>query len=197
MATTHRQRDAADHPRLEEKKRQHMTNTPRRTRFITAVAACVVFGTGAAALIGLHHAGTAGSASDVKTEPPPVSSLPPVVPKDLITTTDDIRTVIVWTAGGQADINKCAGAVDITAIYGVRTIAEHDRCGGSTFPTRPGTLVHLTGLDAGMYRVSGVIAHLNGRTESSADIPRGYDLIFQTCSAGYTDMTFTGLTRIG
>lgn len=106
-------------------------------------------------------------------------------------------TEYVWTSGWQAQIDACQGAVDLTAHYGVRTIAEHDDCGGSSFPTAPGTIVRITGVDAGVYRVVGVAAYLNGHTATTADLPRGYDLLFQTCVNGYSSMSFTALTRVG
>ena len=103
----------------------------------------------------------------------------------------------VWTSGFQNEINQCRGAVDVTAVYRVRVIAEHSNCGGSRFPTASGAIVTITGLDAGRYRVIGVVAHLNGEVDHAEDIPRGYDLLFQTCASGFTDMRFTALQRIG
>jgi hypothetical protein len=103
----------------------------------------------------------------------------------------------VWASGFQNEINQCRGAVDVTAVYQVRVIAEHSSCGGSRFPTAAGAIVTITGLDAGRYRVIGVIAHLNGEVNHAEDIPRGYDLLFQTCAGGYSDMRFTALQRIG
>jgi hypothetical protein len=106
-------------------------------------------------------------------------------------------TEYVWASGWQAQIDACQGAVDLTAHYGVRTIAEHDNCGGNSFPTTAGTIVRITGVDAGVYRVDGVAAYLNGHTATTADLPRGYDLLFQTCVNGYSSMSFTALTRVG
>jgi hypothetical protein len=103
----------------------------------------------------------------------------------------------VWTNGFQQEINRCRGAVDVTAVYQVRVIAEHSNCGGARFPTSPGAIVTITGLDAGRYRVVGIIARLNGLVDHAEDIPRGYDLLYQTCASGFTDMTFTALQRIG
>lgn len=103
----------------------------------------------------------------------------------------------VWTSGFQNEINQCRGAVDVTAIYQVRVIAEHSSCGGGRFPTAPGAIVTITGLDSGRFRVIGVVARLNGEVNHAEDIPRGYDLLFQTCVGGFTDMRFTALERIG
>ncbi len=103
----------------------------------------------------------------------------------------------VWTSGFQAQIDQCRGAVDVTAVYKVHVIAEHDGCGGNRFPTAAGSIVTITGLDAGRYRVIGVVARLNGLVNHAEDIPRGYDLLFQTCVGGFTDMRFTALSRLG
>lgn len=103
----------------------------------------------------------------------------------------------VWTSGFQNEINMCRGAVDVTAIYLVRVIAEHSSCGGSRFPNAAGAIVTITGLDAGRYRVIGVVARLNGEVDHAEDIPRGYDLLYQTCVNGFIDMRFTALERIG
>lgn len=102
----------------------------------------------------------------------------------------------VWAAGWQPQIDACRGAVDITAVYGVPTIAEHSNCGGYRFPKTAGAIVHLSGVVNGTYRVDGVVAHLDGNTQNASDLPRGYDLLYQTCVTGYTNMSFTGLTRI-
>ncbi len=102
----------------------------------------------------------------------------------------------VWTSGFQAEINRCRGAVDVTAVYGVRTIAERSDCGGRAFPTTPGAIVTLVGLDAGRYRVIGVVARLNGAVNRSSDIPRGYPLLFQTCARGYADIRFVALAPL-
>lgn len=103
----------------------------------------------------------------------------------------------VWTSGFQAQIDQCRGAVDVTAVYKVHVIAEHDGCGGNLFPTAAGSIVTITGLDAGRYRVIGVVARLNGLVNHAEDIPRGYDLLFQTCVGGFADMRFTALSRLG
>jgi hypothetical protein len=102
----------------------------------------------------------------------------------------------VWTSGFQAELNRCRGAVDVSAVYHVRTIAERSDCGGRAFPTAPGAIVTLVGLDAGRYKVIGVVAHLNGRVNSASDIPRGYPLLFQTCARGYSDIRFVALAPL-
>jgi hypothetical protein len=108
------------------------------------------------------------------------------------------RKLNVWTAGFQTQINACRGGVDVTAHYGTPTVAEHWSCGGSSFPTAAGTIVTLTGLDAGTYRVVGVVAILNAYTANVSQIPRGYSLLFQTCRNGDSHHTeFVGLQKIG
>jgi len=108
------------------------------------------------------------------------------------------RTLNVWTAGFQAEINECRGGVDVTAHYGTPTVAEHWSCGGSSFPTAAGTIVTLTGLDAGTYRVTGVVAVLDAYTAHTNQIPHGYSLLFQTCRNGDSHFTeFVGLQRVG
>lgn len=83
-----------------------------------------------------------------------------------------------------------------TAVYHVRSIAERSDCGGSAFTTTPGAIVTLVGLDAGRYRVMGVVAHLNGRVNRISDISRGYPLLFQTCARGYSDIRFVALAPL-
>jgi hypothetical protein len=114
------------------------------------------------------------------------------------TTASAVHTVNVWTAGFQAQINACRGGVDLTAHYGVRTVGEAWGCGGASFPAGRGATVKFTGLDAGTYRVLGVVAVLNAYVASSSQVPRGYQLLFQTCrgnNAHYTE--FIALARIG
>jgi hypothetical protein len=107
-------------------------------------------------------------------------------------------TLNVWTAGFQTEINDCRGGVDVTAHYGTPTVAEHWSCGGSSFPTAAGTVVTITGLDAGTYRVTGVVAVLDASTAHTNDIPRGYSLLFQTCENGDSHSTeFVGLQQVG
>lgn len=105
----------------------------------------------------------------------------------------------VWAYGFQAEIDACNGSVNVTARYGTTAIAEHWSCGGRNFPTWGGATVrvHGAGLD-GIYRVEGIVARLNVNTNTTADIPHGYDLIYQTCWNGNSsDMTLIGMTRIG
>ena len=109
-----------------------------------------------------------------------------------------MSTVTVWTAGWQAQINACRGAVDITAHYRTPTVAQHWGCGGSSFPTTAGTIVRFAGLDAGTYRVLGIAAVLNAYTAKTNQLPRGYDMLFQTCRDNNSHTTeFVALQKIG
>lgn len=104
----------------------------------------------------------------------------------------------VTLAGSQPEIDKCAGPVDVSAFYGLPALAEHWACGGSYFPRWKGATVRLTGLKAGLYRVEGVIGYLNGGKDKVDVVPRGYDLIFQTCLQNdATHSGLMGMTRIG
>jgi hypothetical protein len=104
----------------------------------------------------------------------------------------------VWTSGFQSEINACRGAVDVTANYGTTAIAEHWSCGGRSFPTSAGTIVTLTGVFSGTYRIVGIVAILNLATNTTADVPHGYDMIYQTCINGSSArMSLTAMIRIG
>lgn len=102
----------------------------------------------------------------------------------------------VWTSGFQAQINACRGAVNVSAHYHVTVIAEAWQCGGSRFP-RAGTLVMLSGVFHGLYRVGPVVAVLNAYVDKTSKIPRGYPLLYQTCRYGnaHTE-TFTELVPV-
>jgi hypothetical protein len=103
----------------------------------------------------------------------------------------------VWTSGFQAQLDDCRGAVNLSPTYHVAVIGEKWQCGGSRFP-RAGSLVILTGVISGTYRVGPVVAVLNAYVDRASDIPRGYELLYQTCRNGdaHTEI-FTQLTRVG
>ncbi len=105
----------------------------------------------------------------------------------------------VVATGWYPELDRCEGAVDISAHYlDIPTIAEHWSCGGNSFPDEPGTVITLTGQHAGLYRVEGIKAMLNIDIHDAGDIPTGYDLLYQTCQDGWsTSMSFTALTKIG
>jgi hypothetical protein len=89
--------------------------------------------------------------------------------------------VNVWTTGDdQAMIDACRGAVAWTG-YPAAAVVQHWTCGGSRFPRTPGSIVTLTGYDAGTYRVIGVVAEFDAFGATGADIPDGYPLLYQTC----------------
>lgn len=102
----------------------------------------------------------------------------------------------VWASGFQTQIDACRGAVNLSANYHVNVIGEEWQCGGSRFP-RAGALVQLTGIMSGLYRVGPVVAVLNAYVDHTSDIPRGYDLLYQTCLNGdaHTE-TFTELSPV-
>jgi hypothetical protein len=104
----------------------------------------------------------------------------------------------VHATGWTPELDECIGSVDVTAHYqDVPTIAEHWSCGGKDFPDDAGTVITLTGVHAGTYRVDGIVAMLNADRNSTADVPRGYDLLYQTCQNGQSaTMSFTALTKI-
>jgi hypothetical protein len=107
-----------------------------------------------------------------------------------------IYTKRVWASGYQRQIDACRGAVDLTRQYRVPTIGERWDCGGSTFP-RMGHLVRLTGIRSGIYKVGPVVAILNAHTARSVSIPRGYDLLYQTCLKGDArTVTFVALLPV-
>ena len=104
----------------------------------------------------------------------------------------------VHATGWNAELDRCIGSVDVTAHYeGVPTIAEHWSCGGKDFPDDAGTIITLTGVHAGTYRVDGIVAMLSASRHGTADVPRGHDLLYQTCQNGQSaTMSFTALTRL-
>ena len=104
----------------------------------------------------------------------------------------------VHAVGWTSELDECVGSVDISAHYdNVPTIAEHWSCGGRAFPDEAGTIIRLTGENEGTYRVDGIVKMVNQHIATVADVPRGYDLLYQTCQNGQsTTMSFTALTRL-
>jgi hypothetical protein len=142
-------------------------------------------------------AAVAASKPAAKPAPRPAQRQAAQAPRSRTATASVVHTVNVWTAGFQAQINACRGGVDLTAHYGVRTVGEAWGCGGASFPAGRGASVRLTGLDAGTYRVLGVVAVLNAYVANTSQVPRGYQLLFQTCrgnNAHYTE--FIALARV-
>ncbi len=135
-----------------------------------------------------HEAARTAALSPVPNEPAeqPVAPAPP-----------SYYDETVWTSGFQTQLDACRGAVDLTATYRVPVIGEKWECGGSGFPAE-GSLVSLGGIMSGLYRVGPVVAVLSAYTDSAADIPSGYPLLYQTCRDGdaHTE-TFTELVPVG
>jgi hypothetical protein len=107
-------------------------------------------------------------------------------------------TNTVHATGWLPELDECQGSVDVTAHYlNIPTIAEHWSCGGKNFPTTAGTLITLTGEHTGTYEVQGIVAMLSVHRDDAHDLPRGYDLLYQTCQNGYSStMSFIGLTKV-
>jgi hypothetical protein len=103
----------------------------------------------------------------------------------------------VHAVGWTPELDECKGSVDLSAQYGTAAIAEHWSCGGKNFPDEPGTIINLTGVREGTYRVEGIVKMVNQHVATVADIPHGYDLIYQTCQNGQsTTMSLTALTKL-
>ncbi len=108
------------------------------------------------------------------------------------------HTVNIWTTGFQTQVNACRGGVDMSAHYGMRIVAEHCRAAGSSFPTVAGSIVKFTGLDAGTYRVIGMVAILDAYTAHTYQVPHNYEMLYQTCRGGNSHYTeFIALSRVG
>lgn len=163
----------------EEAARQAAAEAARLAAEVEAAAAAATNATGLRAANGTSGGGASGSAG--------------TGPSAAAASIDKY----VWTNGFQSEIDACNGAVDVTGNYGVAVIAEHWSCGGSGFPGN-GSVITLSGVRSGTYRVGGVAAVLNANTQGTADVPRGYDLLYQTCINGSNStMSFTVLTRVG
>jgi len=127
------------------------------------------------------------------TAPAPQASVTPPAPQ-----ASAGHTEYVWTTGFQPELDACKGSVDMTASFGKAVIGEHWSCGGSSFPTTEGSIVTVTGALSGTFRVGPVVAVLNQRTNTTTDVPGGYDLLYQTCIGGDNSrMSFTALERVG
>jgi hypothetical protein len=99
-------------------------------------------------------------------------------------------------SNGQALIDSCKGGVDVTSWYGVPSSAIEVRCGGSTLPLYAGAIIKITGIHAGTYRSSGIVATLNQSTDNTDSLPQGYNYLIQTCHPDSAHMIFLGLTEI-
>ena len=100
-------------------------------------------------------------------------------------------------AGGQSLIDACQGSVIWGNGYPL-LIAEHWSCGGASFPRGAGRLVDLSGALSGRYVVVGLAATLDASVSTSANLPHGYDLLYQTCYRGDSRQTqIWALNRVG
>jgi hypothetical protein len=107
-------------------------------------------------------------------------------------------TAVVPLSGRQDEIDLCAGLVDTTTWYGTASVVEHWDCGGASFPRWTGARVRLSGAQAGLYEVTGVLGYLSHGTAMVSNIPHGHDLVFQTCLNGDSSrMVLVGLERVG
>lgn len=104
----------------------------------------------------------------------------------------------IWTSGGQAQIDACRGAVNVTAVASYLGAgfyaAEHWSCGGSAWGgITPSSLVDFAGY--GTYRVAGRIGGLTYGADASV-LPAGYAGYYQTCIGGSSsNMTVWLLAR--
>jgi hypothetical protein len=143
-------------------------------------------------------AGVAGIATDLATPTAAVTQAMAEWQAEQDRILADRYTNNVHAVGWNPELDQCIGSVDVTAHYeGVPTIAEHWSCGGKDFPDDAGTIITLTGVHAGTYRVDGIVAMLSSSRHSTADVPRGHDLLYQTCQNGQSaTMSFTALTHL-
>lgn len=111
-----------------------------------------------------------------------------------------IHVESIWTSGGQAQIDACRGAVNVSPVAsylgGGFYAAEHWSCGGSAWGgIGTGALVEFAGY--GTYQVAGRIGGLSYGSDASV-LPGGYAGYYQTCIGGSsTNMTVWLLTRVG
>lgn len=124
----------------------------------------------------------------------PAQAAPPAAPAGPVVN----FTLNTAGAGAQGLIDACVGAVDVTnTMYGgIPALAQHWHCGGYAFPTWAGAVVQINGY--GLYRVNGIAAVLNHATNTTADLPRGHELLYQTClNNNSATMALVSLSRIG
>lgn len=123
-----------------------------------------------------------------------------VTKKKAIKINKTISVPYVYKSGGirklQSQIDTCR-TVDGTKYYNLPILLQHFHCGGNQFPTAKGKIVKVTGNRAGTYKVLGVVKWLNVYKNTTADVPRGYDLVYQTCLKGSTKMGIVALKKIG
>ncbi|MGH3704649.1 MAG: hypothetical protein ACRDT9_08480 [Agromyces sp.] len=104
----------------------------------------------------------------------------------------------VTSVDPEADLDECAGAVDLTDLsFGVRVIGELWDCGGADFPRWEGATVRLSGFEyGGAYRVAGTVAYLDAWTWDPSDLPAGFDLFYETYIEERDAYLYVGLTKL-
>ncbi len=105
----------------------------------------------------------------------------------------------VWASAGIPSSTRAAApSTSPSGTPAHPTIAEHWSCGGKDFPDDAGTVIRLTGVHEGVYRVEGIVRMLDQDAATTDDLPRGYDLLYQTCQNSQSStMSITALTRLG
>lgn len=156
-------------------------------------------GAGLAAAAGAVKAATAAVTADEATIADSLAGPEQAVVDAMAAWQSTLYTNHVQAVGWIPELDQCLGSVDISAHYaGVAAIAEHWSCGGKDFPDEAGTVIALTGVHTGIYRVEGIVAMLNSSRNGVGDLPRGHELLYQTCQNGQgATMSFTALTKIG
>lgn len=100
---------------------------------------------------------------------------------------------------GQAMIDACTGGVTEMGSYEAEggpddVFALHSHCGGDTITYAPtGTTVAI---GSEVYEVGPIVARLSAFSNTTNDIPTGYDAMWQSCYNGASDMAFRSLTLI-
>lgn len=100
---------------------------------------------------------------------------------------------------GQAMIDRCTGGVTEMGSYEAEggpddVFALHSHCGGDTITYAPtGTTVAI---GSEVYEVGPIVARLSAFSNTTNDIPTGYDAMWQSCYNGASDMAFRSLTLV-
>lgn len=100
---------------------------------------------------------------------------------------------------GQAMIDACTGGVTEMGSYEAEggpddVFALHSHCGGDTITYAPtGTTVAI---GSEVYEVGPIVARLSAFSNTTNDLPTGYDGLWQSCYNGASDMAFRSLTLV-
>lgn len=140
---------------------------------------------------------TASSASDSSSQSSSGSGSGSSTSSTPTTTATATYTEYVAYVGWQDEIDACQGSVLLSRIS-TRVVAEHWSCGGSNFPRTTGAIVTFTGQVSGTYRVVGMSKAYQYGNNKESGLPKGYDLMFQTCLYGDAQNTrYILLEKIG